>query len=204
MNILFKLLFCFKKPKLAIVFGDGSSEIVSLIFDALKKDIKSEKLNLSGRKYFLKILKSEMIIVKGDFNNGKELNEINFLIKKCSFLVLVLSGDFIGKDIKEARNLLKAAERKSFLVAESHLVQRIEINERRKYGVGFEKKSDICVSDLNVDQTTNFKINHKGNIVPFWFDKNLKKKEIIFISLAVGGAMVAGLNLVQISRNLKK
>ncbi len=196
MNFLFKFLFYIKSPKLVLVFGENNDQIIKLISSVL--DQKIEKI--SDKKCGL--FNNKVFVTDANFNN--DLDKFNFLIKHCCLFVLVLSGDFNNNEIKKIKDLSRLAGRKMFLINESHLSSKIDINKNKNYTIGFEKKSDICISDLKIQDNSNFKINNKGNIVPFWFNKQLKRKEIVIISLAVATMMALDFNLVQISQNINK
>jgi hypothetical protein len=199
MSRLFKLLFSLKNPSLVMVFD---SEMVDSVIKASGKDIKIYQMESLIKGNALKLLKSETVIVQADIE--QETEKIEFLVKESLSVIFVVPDDFNNNQIKEIKRLTKRKIFNSTLIVENQSVFKFQPSAISLLSVGFEKKSDVCVSDLNIDDNTNFKINNKGNIVPFWFNEKLKKKEIISIVLAVTVVMTLGLNLVQISQNLKK
>ncbi len=205
MSILFKFLFYLKKPKMVVFFGESSFEIPESVVLALGKNIKSEKINLSDRKYnFLNFIKSETIIIRADIKKEENVNEIEFLMRESCFSILILSEDLNSQENKTIERLLKKAGKKGVLIAESQFTRKIENENINICKVGFEKKNDFHISDLKIEDGTNFKITSGGDIVPFWFNEALTRKQIVKISIAVGVAVSLGLNLVQISQNIKK
>jgi hypothetical protein len=71
-------------------------------------------------------------------------------------------------------------------------------------------RSELQVSDIKLNGNINFKVNYKGNIVPFWLvakpditmeAANSKVQEAL-TTIALGLAI--GLNLVEISQALKE
>ena len=62
-------------------------------------------------------------------------------------------------------------------------------------------KTELAVSDIKVsDSELNFKVSWRGNTVPFWISSKYEVSEIL--PLIVAG-LVFGLNLVEISQELK-
>ncbi len=201
MNILDKFLFYLKKPKIVIILGDDSSTIADLIVVASSKSLKIEKINLSeGGCNFFKILTSKIIIIERSTRCKKSFNEIRFLAGESSFPVLVAEKN---AEIQKIKKLLKIIEEKGALIGGWQLVREVETKGIESCGVGFEKKSDLYIDELNFESGTNFKISNKGDVVPFWFNEKLTRDQIINTSLAVGASMALGLNLVEISQNLK-
>jgi len=69
---------------------------------------------------------------------------------------------------------------------------------------GFRSGADFRASDVKVNDGTNFKINHHGNIVPVWLGKSFGKEYIYAALAAAAVGEVFGLNLVEVSGALKK
>jgi hypothetical protein len=187
--MLFKLVYQLKRPKLALVFGEDKSRVAELSQKALGKKMKS---------CFWSVLFSEIVIIEAD--PRKDLEKIKFLAENSSLLISVLAGDLTVASIKKIEDLVSKSNQRRVLIGET----RFNLKGDNVWTVGFEKKSDLVIGDLNVSQDTNFKIDNKGNVVPFWLNRKMTRKETVLVSLGVALAMAAGLNLVQISQNLQK
>ncbi len=198
MNILFKLIFYFKNPAVAVIFSRPDSDIIDLLSVVTKGWIDSENISF-GIKSSFSPLKRESFLI--DFSHDElKLKDIEFLLKRSSVPILIVSG----KDPDP--ELLHNFPRRGCVITDAEtakVFKKEEIEGVLISGVGFDERSDLWASDLNIGEETNFKINHEGDSVPFWIDKNLSRDEITEILLAVRAGMALGLNLVQISRNLK-
>jgi UDP-N-acetylmuramoyl-tripeptide--D-alanyl-D-alanine ligase len=76
-------------------------------------------------------------------------------------------------------------------------------------GFGFDDRADILVSDFQIIHSegslgANFKIHHKGNVVPFFLPNALGKPTVYAAAAAVGVGLHFQMNLVQISEALKQ
>ncbi len=67
---------------------------------------------------------------------------------------------------------------------------------------GFKEGADFQASDIKINDRTNFKINHQGNIVPVWLGEAFDQKEICSILAAIAVGTIFDLNLVRISQAL--
>ncbi len=75
----------------------------------------------------------------------------------------------------------------------------------KKVGFGFSEEADFKVSDVNeLEDSTNLKINYKGNTVPVWLKKLSGKDEIYIFLSAISVGILLGLNIVEISDSLFK
>ena len=69
---------------------------------------------------------------------------------------------------------------------------------------GFHKDADFQATDINVaSKGANFKVNYRGNIVPFRLDNIFSKEQIYSILSSVCVGTVKSINLVEIFQNLK-
>lgn len=69
---------------------------------------------------------------------------------------------------------------------------------------GLGEGSDLRATDVQITKRgTNFKINHKGNIVPVWLEKLFGKRQVYGALLACAIAQELDINLIKASRNLK-
>lgn len=191
MNIIFKIIFYFKKPPLVVVLAKPNSIIPNLLSISMKGWVDSPHL-----RGFSSILKNKVLLL--NISDGKiALSDISFLIKRSSVSVLILNGRMAD------RELLKRFSERGLIIVDNETAKLFKGDEFKKSSVGFDDRSNLWASDLNIGEETNFKVNYGGDSVPFWIDRKLEKGQIIEILLTVRAGIAFGLNLVQISQNLK-
>ncbi len=205
MNFLFKFLLLFKKFKIIAVLRDENSDIFELMSVIFKDHIESQKVILPLRKNKLSLIfKNKIIMVEIDPDDGQKLKQINFLIKKSSRSVLVLEKDLTDRELGAINFLFKAMNKKGLVIVDSKNSRKINFSGIDFFKVGFGEESDLQVSDLNVSENTNFKVNHLGDVVPFWIDRNLAQSELKSVLFTIATGMNLDLNLVEISQKLKQ
>ena len=69
---------------------------------------------------------------------------------------------------------------------------------------GFEEEADFRVTDVRENNDTNFKINHKGNIIPVWLKGLFSKEQIYSVLAASAVSEILGINLIKVSEIFKK
>ena len=211
MNFFTKLIFSFKRPNLILVAGNNretTAEAVRSVFDKYFRAKKIQKIDLRN------VLDSEVLILPW---KSKAVQNLNFFVKKSRLPVLVITAvgeippkrDFFAGEKKEIKEIVELAKilptcGRLILNFDDETVRETdELTNLHTLTFGFQQRADFQISDIRLNGGTNFKINHKGNIVPFWLER-LFGKEHIYAALAstAVGAMF-GLNLVQISQALK-
>ena len=198
MNILLKTIFYFKNPSLVVISAEPDTMILDLLSTSMKGWIDNTELRLRGRELF-SVLKNNVFVLNIS-DGGTNFSDVSFLIRRSSFPVLILNGKMADGE------LLKKFPKRGLVIADNEtarLLKGDEFNGILIDSVGFNDRADLWASDLNIGEETNFKINHGGDSVPFWIDKRLEKGQITEILLTVKAGMALGLNLVQISQNLK-
>ena len=108
--------------------------------------------------------------------NATELENFQFFLKKSPFSILVSTQGWVEIQEKKVGS--------------------------KKLTFGFQDGADFQASDIKVNGGTNFKINHKGNIVPVWLRGVANQNQIYSALAAVAVGTVFGLNLVEISQAL--
>ncbi|MCX6760191.1 MAG: hypothetical protein NTW46_02505 [Candidatus Nealsonbacteria bacterium] len=69
---------------------------------------------------------------------------------------------------------------------------------------GFNEGADVRATDINIDNSgSNFKVNYKGNTVPFWAKGAFDADHIYIVLKSIAEAIMEGKNLVEISNNIK-
>ncbi len=210
MNILLKLFLLIKNYKVVVVLKQENSEIIDLISSIFESHVKIQKINSSLNK--LKILdffKNKIVVVEMNLQNKKEIKDVGFLIKKSIYPVFVLERNLSENDLtknsfEKINFLLKTIGKKGKVIIDSKNSRKINLEEVSVLKVGLSEDSDIRISDLNVSENTNFKINHLGDVVPFWFNDSLDQNEIKNILLVIAVGMSFNFNLIEISQKLKK
>jgi len=202
MNLINKIKFLLKKPKVVIVTGEGRACAKEAIYQVLKQYFK---------------IGSEILVFETNLTNSALAEKFKFLITKSSLPILVVShvGDippekdfFAGEKEKTLtiRKLAKTMPAQGFLVLnfDDETVREIKDETNLKeLTFGFQEGADFRATDLKLNTGTNFKINYKGNIVPVWLEKLFGKEQVYSALSAAAVGTVFDLNLVQISQALK-
>lgn len=216
MNLLTKLLFLVKRPKLIIVTGNGRSCAAEAIFQVLKNNNLSVKRLSQLKGLFGGVWANPFLIFESEIKN---ISELRFLAKKAKKTILLATavGEIPAEEYffaAEKAPVERIAALAGGLPVQSHLIVNFddetvrELKDTSKAPVftfGFQEAADFQASDININQRgTNFKINYQGNIVPVWL-KNLFGKEQIYSALAgVCAGLALDINLVEASQALKR
>lgn len=195
-NIISKLNFLIKKPKVIIVAGEGRACAAEAICKILEK------------------FKKEFLLFELD---TEKIEEFEFFIKKSSLPILVVTHtgdippnkDFFAGEIEkntEIRKLARIMPSYGYLVLnfDDETVREIKDETNLKtFTFGFQEGANFRATDIRLNTGTNFKINYKGDIVPVWLER-LFGKEQIFTALAVAAVgVIFDLNLIEASQALK-
>ena len=212
-NLLTKIIFYFKKPKLIIVADKNPYLISNVIFQVLNPFLKITQTKKNTLK---KILGSKALIMPFSENNDlsffieasdKPILVINDLQKPCDnakhFKVLAKPGSYIAQIKKIAKDF--STHGCLLLNFDNQKIREIDNqNVSSVISFGFLKSADLNISDFNKDNgSNNFKINYQGNIVPIWLENIFKKSEIYAILTAIGCGLQLNINLVEISQSIK-
>lgn len=194
MNKFIKFKFLFQKNPVIVITGEGrlvTSEMIScvlkeknvLIFETDDKDIKKYE-------FFLKNSPLPILVIT-------HLGDIPF------------DRDYFAGTREKIVNTLELAKT---LGPQTKLVLNYDDETSREvddftnlhaFTFGFSERADFWVSNLNFNRGMNFKINHKGSLVPFWLENTYGKEQIYgALATAVVGTLL-DLNLVEISQRLK-
>lgn len=78
------------------------------------------------------------------------------------------------------------------------------LDKKACFSYGLNDGADVRATDINIDESgSNFKVNYKGNIVPFWAKGVIDNDQIYLILKSIAMAIVEGKNLVEISNSIK-
>lgn len=198
MNFFEKIIFAVKK-NCVVLFDEG------LVFEKFAYFIFPEK------QIFFHFLK-----------NIEDVKIANFLIRFSKRPIII-----INKNTKPSDKILENIPPKAILILNSDFFFSyydprpektgesfkrdldIYLEKKKEQGklftFGLRKDVDFNVSDINLDPGgINFKINYKGNNVPFWIKGSFKKVDVSIISGVIAFGAIMGMNLVEISQKLKQ
>ena len=206
MNLINKIKFLFKRPKVVIVTGEGRACAKEAIYQVLNPYFKID---------------SEILIFDSDLTNPSSVETLKFLIKNSSLPILVVTqvGDIpFDKDFfaSEREKTLAIRKLAKVMPAQGFLILNFDdetVREIKDYNppttpshiitFGFQEGADFQATDIKLNTGTNFKINYKGNIVPVWLEKLFGKEQVYSALSAAAVGTIFDLNLVEISQALK-
>ncbi len=198
-NIISKINFIFKKQKVVLIVGRTNQSAFNAIIKILNPHFKIGK---------------DVLVFKTE---DKKISDYEFFLKNSEQAILVITNignipyesDFFAGErnpIKNTRKLVEDLPENTSLVLNFDDETSREIGDLKKFNTlkfGLQKEAGFRASDIKLNSGTNFKINHKGKVVPVWL-KNTFGKEQVYSALAAGCvANIFGLNLVQISEAFK-
>ena len=212
MNFLAKIKFLWKRPKVIVVTGNGRALAAEAIFQVLKQNFKVRKI--SDGRLPQDLRKNEILIFESE---DKEIRKFDLFLRESHLSVLAITniGDipsyvdfFAGEKekIKETFDLAKNLPAQNYLILnyDDETVREIDDWTRlQTFTFGLDKNSDFSASDIKLNFGTNFKVNYKGNVVPFWLEKLFGKEQIYAALSAAAVGTIFNLNLVEISQALK-
>lgn len=213
--MLTKLLASLTSFKLIVVVGQSADLAVEAIYQVVKKYTKVRKIEKT--KIGLKdLLRGGLFLLCQPYHD-----DLTFWLKKSKSTVLVVTHigdpppdrDFFDGDLKYLKPIIPIL--KSLLPQSKVIVNfddetvRDLKNKRDNvdfYTFGFQEGSDFRATDVLITKSqslgTNFKINHRGNIVPVWLNCLFGKENIYAALAAASCAILLDLNLLEISEAL--
>jgi len=215
-NFLSKLKFILKRPGVVIVAGEGracAAEAIRKVLRQVKNKIlviETELQRLDDLEFLVK--KSSLPILV-----ATHIGDIPF------------DRDFFARTEEKTKEIIKLAKilpPQGFLILnfDDETVRVIKDSNpptTRIYTFGFQEGADFRATDVkyqasegseggkegkalfDLNTGINFKINYKGNIVPFWLERLFGKEQIYSALSAAGVGVIFDLNLVEISQSLK-
>lgn len=205
MNFISRILLSIKKFKLVVIFKNNDSAVEDLIKVVLKDYVNLHKINLPLDKSKTLFFNQKNIVqIEINENNKKSVEQALYLIKKSCQSFLIVEKELDEKGFIIMNLIMKSLKQKDKIIIDTKNSKKMNFDGLNLFKVGISDDSNIQISDLNVVDSTNFKINNNGDTVPFWFDEPLSNEKIKSILLAIATGMMLDLNLVEISQNLKK
>lgn len=181
-NLSTRIKYFFKKPKLVLLFGENFNLIEKIIY-LIKKDIK--------------IIHSNNLTEK----------ELIFLLHNSSKPILIFknTNNFPAYKIKAILNNFPSAGTIAFKKGNKFEEKfKLVLSPTQIYSFALDKKSDLTLTDLQKNHGTNFKINYKGNSIPFWIKEKLDQNKALNILIAIIIGVILKNNLVKISQVIKE
>jgi len=187
-----KIKYLFKKRPTIVITGKGKSlakEAISLLIkDALIFSLKDSQIKKS--EFFLKTSPISVLVIT-------HVGEIPF------------DRDYFAGEKEELKNTIELAKSlppKSYLVLnyDDEAVREIDdITNLHTFTFGFSERADFFASNLKFNHGTNFKVNYKGKVVPFWLEGTFGKEQIYTALAAAAVGTIFGKNLVEISQEMR-
>jgi hypothetical protein len=194
---MIKKLLQLKKLKLVYVLGKDREEAADLIF-RLTRDGSVAKIEqpLLG---FKKILMFPGKIFILSDNNFKLEKLKKFFSLFCEVIVLVNSDS-----IEREKEIVSLLGKDNTLLINDDCKERISAKRMRFLSYGFNKEANFYISDLSINQKTNFKLNYEGSTIPVWIEEKINKDDILKVSSVLGVGVILGFNFINLAQKIKK
>jgi len=192
-----------RKPTVIIVSGKDKSFAKETIFRILGSFFKVKEIEEKAGSF--DFLLNEILIFETD---TAEFDSLIPLIKKSSSSILAINQKvpLTEEEKHEVLEIVRHFPPSGFLILNSDCIGSREIKGKVRAETltfGFKEGSDFQATDIKINGETNFKINHKGNIIPVWLESSAGEDHILAALVAAAVGEVLKLNLVKISEALK-
>ncbi|PIP23300.1 MAG: hypothetical protein COX90_00355 [Candidatus Nealsonbacteria bacterium CG_4_10_14_0_2_um_filter_38_17] len=192
LNKIRNIPFLFRRPNAVIILGNDRETVFQLISRILKKYPKVDK---------------GVYLAKSDFSDEQSYRQIRFWMKNSRSLVVIITSLEKNEEMEKLKETLKDLPAQSYLVFNKDVVDIQNLEEAKGKNIltfGFQENAAIFATDVKTEEGINFKVNHKGNSVPFWLEGFLVQEKLSSALAAIGCSLLLGLNLVEISRAMKQ
>jgi UDP-N-acetylmuramoyl-tripeptide--D-alanyl-D-alanine ligase len=187
-----KIKYLFRKNPVVVITGNGrnlAKEAISILIKNAKI-FSLEDSQIKKSEFFLKTSPISVLVVT-------HVGEIPF------------DRDYFAGEREKVLNTVELAKTlppTCYLVLnyDDETVREInDITNLHTFTFGFSERADFFASDLKFNHGINFKVNHKGSIVPFWLEGTFGKEQIYTALAATVVGTIFGKNLVEISQEMK-
>jgi len=199
MKLCKKIKFLIERKKIVVVCGKGRETAKEAILKVLEKKFQI------GKEIIVEAVENEKI------------EDFEFFLKKSPLAILVVThvGDIPPEDIvfagekEEIEKIVKVAQRLPPLVRlvlnyDDETVREIDdLTNLHCTTFGLDEKADVFATNIKFNRGMNFKVSFEGSLVPFWLEGVFGKEQIYAALAAVAVGKIFGMNLVEISQNLK-
>jgi len=217
MNFFKKIIFSRKKPQVIFVAGQGSSLAAEAVFQILKPHFKVRKI--SDRSLPLVKDKDEILIFENELNDNKnDIEKFIFLLKESKSPIFIATRmgeifpdkDFFAAELEQTTAMQKIAkvlpEKGSLILNfDDETVREIKnASKASSLTYGFQTGASLQITGVNTNLSgTNFKVNYKGNMIPFWLEKLFGKEVLYGVLAGICVGVIKKINLIEISKTLK-
>ncbi len=183
--------------------GDQKKEASYFIDFVLKDDFSVMKISKPLSLFdFFSLIKSNIIIFQdNEAVTSEKIKGFLHFFCSCVFVITKLENK------SRARNLLNGFKKEWSIVSDFSVARKLEKRKTKEtltFGID-RKKADFYITDISTKEgCTNFKVNTRSNIIPFWVEKELKKREIYSILPGLCVAKTMDINLAEISYKVKE
>jgi hypothetical protein len=192
-----------KNKKIIFVMGEQKREASYFLDFVLKDDFSVVKINNTPSFFnIFSLIKSDVVIFQdNEAVNFEKVKKFLHHFSSCIFVITKLENR------SRVRTMLSGFKKEWSIVSDFSMSKKLEKRKTKEtltFGID-RKKANIYITDISVREgNTNFKVNSKLNIVPFWVKKELKKREIYSILPGLCVAKIMDLNLAEISYKVKE
>ncbi len=197
------MYFLLRNKKIIFVAGDKKKESSSIAASIMRQNFSVLLVRgVPGTIDLLKSLTHEIIIIEDD--HGVERGKMKDFLHEVGKMVFVITQT---KKKSRIRSFLLRSPKEWLIVTDYSIARKLKKRKTRKvmtFGIN-KKSADLFITDVNQKENeTNFKVNYKGSIIPFWIKGKLKNKEIYALLPALCLAKILKLNLAKVSFEMKE
>jgi hypothetical protein len=196
-GILEKIILFFKKPKVIVIAEDSQFYVRDMISEALSDYFKIKKIK--EKVSFIDIIFNKIILINSDL---EKIKSYNFLLRNSQQSIFIFAG--LGRDNYDCK--IDNLPPFDFLIFNADALNVSDFNEKNFPEIcsfGFSNKADFQITDVKINNDTNFKINYEGNIIPFWLKGKAENRKIYSALVIASLSKIFNLNLIRVSEKMK-
>ncbi len=191
-----------KNKKIVFVTGDKRAQVAEFAIRLLRDNFTIYYLKrVPSLRDLLAIIRSDVILIEDD----KQIrsSEIRLLLKSCSGSLVLTLASKKGR----IKNILRSIPSNWDVILDFSIAKKMKkAKGRRVLTFAVDRSSaDFYITDIHkANDRVNFKINYKGNIIPFWIDKPFTRDEVYAVLPALCLAKMMDLNLATVSCKIRE
>lgn len=183
--------------KLVYIAGKEKKKTGDFIFELLKnRRVKRISKPITGLSKVVLFFKDIVILEDGGFDSKR----LGKFFSYFNEVVVVINSENVSRE-KEIISLL---DKKSSLLVNHKAKEKFSAKRMRYLSYGFNKEADFFVSDIMVNNKTNFKINYEGSSIPVWIEKSAKREKVLRVTSGLGVGVLLGFNFVNLTQRVKE
>ena len=191
-----------KSKKVVFITGDKRVQVAEFAIRLLKDEFSIYYLKrVPTWRDILALMRCSIIIVEDDASI--KAREIKGLLKSCSGSLILTLASKKGR----VKGILKSTPSNWDMILDLSIAKKIKRERGRKVlTFAIDKSSaDFYITDIHkANERVNFKINYKGNIIPFWIEKPFTRDDIYAVLPALCLAKMMDLNLATVSCKIRE